>query len=198
MTADVDRCAMPSLVRRAEVDSAAAEQLFGMLYDELRRLAHRQLRKQVGEQSLSPTTLVHEAYLRMVGDHALMFPDRARFFAYAARVMRALAIDHARSAGAQKRDRQLTVAWPHDEFGNLPAQSSPEYLVELGEALDTLGALDAPLAEVVELHFFAGLSFAEIAALRAVSERTVQRDWQKARLLLSCWLREKDANASPV
>lgn len=160
------------------------EYLFTAFYDELRRRANWELR-QGAPVTLGPTTLLHEAFLSMSPRQAMSFGDHRQFIAYAARAMRGLIVDHLRSRGAQKRGGQL-------EIDSLPSEL-PEHLDDaqafalenLRDALDTLAAADPRLAECVELKFFCGLSFGEIARLREVSERTVQRDWDKARLFLS-------------
>jgi RNA polymerase sigma factor (TIGR02999 family) len=110
------------------------------------------------------------------------FPDRARFMAYAARVMRGLIIDHAREGRALKRGGQFEITVLDTRVEESAA--SPQELSQLGDALDDLAADDPALAEVVDLKFFCGFSFAEIGAMRGVSERTVQRDWEKARIYL--------------
>jgi RNA polymerase sigma factor (TIGR02999 family) len=162
--------------------SPAGAGLFTLLYVELHRLAEAKLRR-AGGVTLGATTLVHEAYLRMMGHEDARFPDRSRFLAYASRVMRSLVIDHARQRQAQKRARHLSDTLDDEA---LPAghREAEESLTSLCEALQQLTDIDAKLAELVDLRFFAGCSFAEIAVLRNVCERTVQRDWCKARLLL--------------
>ena len=167
--------------RAATGDEAAKKALFAALYDELHRLAERQLRRGGAELTLGATTLLHEAYLDIAGREGVHFPDRARFLGYAARAMRGLLIDHARRAGAQKRGRALAVTLTEGASGS--AAPAVE-LGRLSDALDELAAIEPALAEVVDLHFFCGYALGEIAALRDVSERTVQRDWRKARLLL--------------
>lgn len=171
----------------ARGDAAAAPQLFAALYRELHRLARKQLHLNGAGATLGATTLLHEAYIDL-SRRGVVFPDRARFFAYAARAMRGLIIDYVRERRALKRGGafQLTTL---DEAKADAAQPEDD-LAPLGEALDALAQADAPLAELVELKFFAGLNFAEIAALRGVSERTVQRDWAKARLILHDLLRD--------
>jgi RNA polymerase sigma factor (TIGR02999 family) len=168
-------------------DRAAVAQLFSSLYRELHRLAQRQLHRSAGGITLGATTLLHEAYLDLSAGRA-DFPDRARFFAYAARAMRGLIIDHLRERRAVKRGGEFHFT----ELDTEISESVPQEISEterLAEALDELAGVDAPLAELVDLKFFCGLSFAEIAALRGVSERTVQRDWKKARLYLHDTLR---------
>jgi RNA polymerase sigma factor (TIGR02999 family) len=184
-----EREQLEQLMRRADGgDELAADQLFTTLYSELRRLAQSQLHRHQGVLSLGATTLVHEAYLRMLGPDAPVFPDQARFFAYASKAMRGLAIDYSRRRRTQKRGRQLeTTPWD-DEAA--PVDTAAVDLSALGDALEELATLDASLAELVDLHFFGGMTFVEIASLRVSSERTVQRDWQKARLLLHRSLRD--------
>ncbi len=167
--------------------SPPTPELFAALYRELHRLARKQLHLNGSGATLGATTLLHEAYLDL-SRRGIVFPDRARFFAYAARAMRGLIIDYVRERRALKRGGafQLTTLDTAKADG---AQADDE-LAALGEALDALAQADAPLAELVELKFFGGLNFAEIAALRGVSERTVQRDWAKARLILHGLLRE--------
>lgn len=175
------------LARAGNAKQPASEQLFASLYAELRRLAESQLRRQGGPAVASATTLVHEAYMTMIGQDGLSFPDRARFFAYAARAMRGLLVDYSRRRRAKKRGSQFEITLHEDDA--LPADGTGTELSEIADALEELAKLDAPLAELVDLCFFAGLSFREIAEMRQVSERTVQRDWQKARLLLHRLLR---------
>ena len=154
-----------------------------MLYHELHGLAERHLQRGGVGLTLSTTTLLHEAYLNIAARDALAFPDRARFLAYASRAMRGLVIDFARSRRAIKRGREFEITLTEDAAPSI-RPDEVEDLADLGEALDELGKLDPALAELVDLHFFCGLSLAEIASVRNVSERTVQRDWRKARLLL--------------
>ena len=162
-------------------DNDAATTLFTTLYHELHRVAARQLRAGSAGSTLGATTLLHECYLDIAG-HGTAFPDQSRFIAYAARAMRGLIIDHIRERRAKKHGGEFHLTTLDTEI----ADSVPEgeKTVQLADALDELAHVDAALAELVDLKFFCGLSFAEIAAVRSVSERTVQRDWQKARLLL--------------
>ena len=128
-------------------------------------------------------TLLHEAYLALNRAQA-SFPDRARFMGYVARAMRGLIIDYARRSRAKKRGGgafEITLA---PDAAPAAASVDALELESLGDALDELAAFQPALAELVDLHFFGGLQFVEIAALRGVSERTVQRDWRKARLFL--------------
>ena len=156
------------LVQASEAgDKAARNELFAMLYRELHRLAQHHLARSGGPLTLSATTLLHEAYLDISRREHLAFPERNSFMAYASRAMRGLVIDYCRSKGAQKRGG--------GDAGTFE---------QLDQALQELEALDAPLAQLVDLKFFCGFTFGELAAMRGVSERTVRRDWEKARLLL--------------
>jgi RNA polymerase sigma factor (TIGR02999 family) len=177
-----------SLVTSAERgDRGAAEALFAALYSELHRLAKRELARRGAGVSLGVTTLLHEAYLDMSARDAGSFPDRPRFMGYAARVMRGLIIDHARSRRAQKRGGEFELTSLGTEAAE-QAVDAPE-LTRIGDALDELAQVDPSLAQIVDLKFFCGFSFAEIAAMRGVSERTVQRNWEKARIYLHRTLR---------
>src|SRR5262249_46507013 len=132
--------------------------------------------------TLGATTLLHEAYLDIAGRDGPSFPDRARFMKYASRVMRGLIIDHARSRRAAKRGGKFEITSLGTEVEENLADD--QELTRISEALDTLAETDSSLAEVVDLKFFCGFSFAEIAAMRGVSERTVQRQWEQARIYL--------------
>lgn len=182
---------LAALVARAETgDAAAKDALFAALYGELHRLAQVHLHRSAGNLTLGATTLLHEAYLDIAGRQSLAFPDRARFLGYASRAMRGLVIDYVRTRNARKRGGELTFT-SLDEARAQPLEEHRE-LVALDAALDQLAALDPPLSELVDLKFFCGFSFADIAALRSVSERTVQRDWAKARLLLHAYLQDSE------
>jgi RNA polymerase sigma factor (TIGR02999 family) len=175
------------LIGEAEAGSAgASEELFATLYAELHRLADRELRRLGPQLSLGTTTLLHEAYLDLAGRAGVHFPDRARFMSYAARAMRGLVIDYVRWSRAQKRGGGAYEITLTDGSVHAPpaAGNEPMELQRLSDALDELAGLEPELAHLVDLHFFCGYSFVEIAEMRGVSERTVQRDWRKARLLL--------------
>jgi RNA polymerase sigma factor (TIGR02999 family) len=163
-------------------DAAAADQLFAILYEELHGIAERQLHQGGGGLSLGTTTLLHEAYLNIADREGVSFAGRGQFLAYAARAMRGLMLDYARRRQAKKRGGEFHITSSGaDAAAN---QVRPDELEQLDGALHTLAAVDPSLAQVVDLHFFGGFSLNEIAALRGVSERTVQRNWRKARLLL--------------
>jgi RNA polymerase sigma factor (TIGR02999 family) len=168
-------------------DRAAANQLFATLYDELHRMARIQLAKRGGGMTLGATTLLHEAYLNISDREGVAFPDRNRFMGYAARAMRGLIIDYARRRQAQKRGGEFEITSLSTNIAEAPADADD--LTRLSSALDELEGTEPGLARVVDLKFFAGFSFAEIASMMAVSERTVQRDWQKARIFLHQVLR---------
>jgi RNA polymerase sigma factor (TIGR02999 family) len=179
---------LSSLIEAAEKgDRPAAEALFSTLYSELHRLARRELARGSGIATLSATTLLHEAYLNMAGRTDPNFPDETRFLAYAARVMRGLIIDYIRNRQAQKRGGMFVITSLGDETPESPA--TDRELTQISEALDRLAKVEPGLAEVVDLKFFCGFSFAEIAAIQQLSERTVQRKWEKARIYLHRELR---------
>jgi RNA polymerase sigma factor (TIGR02999 family) len=172
---------LDTLIRSSEGgDAKAREQLFTVLYAELHSLAQRQLRRN-SSMTLSPTTLLHETYLDMSSRGSGVFPDRARFLAYASRAMRGLIVDYYRSRSAQKRGGAFEITGlPTD----IPEVKSDLELERLSEALDALHDIEPRLAQVVDLKFFCGMTFAEIGAALDASERTVKRDWEKARILL--------------
>jgi RNA polymerase sigma factor (TIGR02999 family) len=163
-------------------DAGAREQLFSTLYAELRKIAQRELRKRGRSLSLGATTLLHEAYLNIANREGIEAIDRPRFLAYACRAMRGLVIDYARARQAQKRGGGFEITSMPTEVPE--ANVDHHELERIGHAVDELATIDSNLAQVVDLKFFCGYSFGEIAALRGVSERTVQRDWEKARILL--------------
>jgi RNA polymerase sigma factor (TIGR02999 family) len=164
-------------------DRSAADALFTALYAELHQLAERQLARRGSDLTLGVTTLLHEAYLDMAQREGTVFPDRGRFMAYAARVMRSLILDYVRDHRAQKRGGEFQIT-TLDEDRAPAAADGGEDLEGVGAALERLTALDPALAEVVDLKFLCGFSLGEIAAMRGVSERTVQRRWEKARIYL--------------
>jgi len=169
-------------------DTGELDRLFASLYDELRRLAHRHLRRRTPDQTLDTTALIHEAYLRMVDQSRAQWADRARFFAYASRVMRAILVDDARRRGAAKRGAGALRFSLEDR--DLPVEEQSEFVLALDEALDRLGALSERLARTVECRFFGGMTEEEVAAALAVSDRTVRRDWLKAKAWLYAELTE--------
>ncbi|MGE3277331.1 MAG: ECF-type sigma factor [Vicinamibacterales bacterium] len=163
-------------------DRGAADALFTALYAELHRMARRELARRGGGLTLGATTLLHDAYLDISAREGAAFPDRNRFMAYACRVMRGLIIDYVRGRQAQKRGGLFELT----AIGTDVAAAVPDAaaLARLSDALDELSAVDERLARTVDLKFFCGFTFGEIAAMAGVSERTVQRDWDKARIFL--------------
>jgi RNA polymerase sigma factor (TIGR02999 family) len=161
--------------------SPALLELFGTLYSDLHRLAARELRRNTA-LTLSTTTLLHETFVSLSPQRSLAFGGKDGFLAYAARAMRSLVIDHVRHRRAQKRGSGYEIS---------SLRTDPPYVAEadvtiekLSEALDVLAVSEPRLAECVDLKFFCGFSFGEIAQMWQVSERTVRRDWNRARLLL--------------
>ena len=173
-------------------DRAALDRVLSTLYNELHAMARRQLAGQYG-QTLDATALVHEAYLKLIGRRDVQFDDRAHFFAYAASAMRSVVVDYARQRLAQKRggDLHRVTELPDDVEGGLRLD---EDLLALDSALTKLAQVDTKLAQIVELRYFAGLSEQEIADLLKRSERSIRRDWQKARMYLLASLGEPDHN----
>ena len=162
-------------------ERVVADALFGTLYAELHRLARRELSRQ-GPGALGVTTLLHEAYLSISGREGTVFVDQARFMAYAARVMRGLIIDDVRRRRSEKRGGLFEItslAMDHAD-----SATDPRSLIMISDALDELSEIEPGLAEIVDLKFFCRFSFAEIAAMRGVTERTIQRNWEKGRLYL--------------
>ena len=173
------------LIKTADAgDDAAAAALFGVLYRELHAIAERQLRRGGSELTLGTTTLLHEAYLNISTREGIHFATRGQFLAYAARAMRGLMIDYVRQRRAKKRGGEFAITSSGVEEVARADGLAAEDLAQLGAALDTLATVDGELAQLVDLHFFCGFTLRELAELRGVSERTVQRDWRTARLLL--------------
>ena len=174
-------------------DRGAMDRVLATLYQELHSMARRQLAGQHGH-TLDATALVHEAYLKLIGrgTGAAQFDDRAHYFAYAASAMRSVVVDYARQRLAQTRggDLHRVTDLPEDIEGGLRLD---EDMLGLDTALNRLASVDERLAQVVEMRYFAGLSELEIAALLKRSERSVRRDWQKARMFLLASLQESPA-----
>lgn len=168
-------------------DRSVLDQLFDSAYPELRRMAHQRLYRASAITSLDTTGLVHECYLRLAKPAGLRIEDRAYLMGCAARAMRCIIIDllRRRSAVRHGGDTLKVTLDPEQE----PAPAEESEALRVGEALQELEQVDARLARVVEMKYFAGMEFSEIAAAMGVSERTAQRDWQKARLWLDVALR---------
>jgi RNA polymerase sigma factor (TIGR02999 family) len=183
-----------TLVQQADLrDPIAVDALFAECYRELHRLAESHIRRAGPGATLSPTTLLHEAYLNLSGRTEVAFRDQGRFLAYAARAMRGLVIDYVRRRQALKRGRDIEVPLTDDLDAAAEIPGAADELRGLSDALDELASVSPMLAELVDLYFFCGFTFGEIAVLRNVSERTIQRDWRKARLLLHRALLEASA-----
>jgi RNA polymerase sigma factor (TIGR02999 family) len=160
-------------------DQAAFDRLFPLVYDDLRQMAHRHLARERGDHSLATTDLVHEAYLRLVDQRRVDWADRAHFFGVAAQAMRRILVDHARRHQAAKRGGKRERVTLDEELA--VADQRADVLVALDEALTRLSAVDERLAKVVELRFFGGLTETETAEVLGVTDRTVRRDWVKAK-----------------
>jgi RNA polymerase sigma-70 factor (ECF subfamily) len=163
-------------------DQSALEQLVPLVYAELRRVAHRRMRAERQGNDLQTTALIHEAYIRLVDAHRMRWEDRAHFFAVSAKLMRQILVDVVRTRGARKRGADIA----HIELDEaaLPAPERGGVLVALDAALDALAQVDARKSQVVELRYFGGLSVEETSEVLGVSEKTVMRDWQMAKLWL--------------
>ena len=170
-------------------EAGAVDGLVALTYRELHTLAHQRLRRSQAITLLDTTSLVHECYLRLVKVGDLQSTERGQFIAYAARAMRSIIIDFARQRAAQRRGGGNDKVTLDPELSDQGAADAQE-LVRIADALDQIGRLDQRLVQVVELKYFAGLSNEEIAATLQVNERTVRRDWEKARALLYLHLQE--------
>jgi RNA polymerase sigma factor (TIGR02999 family) len=159
----------------------AVDTLFPLVYRELRAMARRQLGANAGQATLGPTALVHEAYLKLVDHTQANVQDRHHFFAVAARAMRQILVDYVRNRRARKRGGGQVGPLDTD---SVPVDAQVFELLAIDRALTRLEALDERLARLVELRVFAGLSVEEAAEALGISERTVKRDWQKARAFL--------------
>ena len=177
-----DRSITALLAKLSEGSRDAEAALITQVYSELRRQARYYMRHERPDHTLQPTALVHEAYQRLLQQRQVPWQDRAHFFAAAAQLMRHILVDHARARQAGKRggpQHQVTLV-----EGLRWAEAQSIDVLALNQALERLEELDARQAKIVELHFFAGLGFEEIAALLSLGERTVMRDWSMARAWL--------------
>jgi RNA polymerase sigma factor (TIGR02999 family) len=166
----------------SEGDQGAAERLMPLVYDELRKLARDYLRRERADHTLQPTALVNEAYLKLVDQRRVNWQNRSHFFGIAAQIMRRILVDHARSHAAEKRGgmrHKLSL----DEANVLPAERALD-LIELDDALRRLSEVFPRKGQVIELRFFGGLSVEETAHVLGVSDKTVMREWQSAKLWL--------------
>jgi len=170
------------LVKWRSGDGDALQALMPLVYQEMRRLAHRYLRRERAGHTLQSTALVHEAYVRLAGSAPAQWQDRAHFFGIAAHVMRQILVEYARARNAGKRGGpaiKLTI-----DTINMPSSDPDLDLVALDDALKDLARIDAQQSRVVELRFFSGLSIDETAEVLGISESTVKRDWSTARVWL--------------
>ena len=167
-------------------ESAQIDQVFALLYSELRQMAASRLGNR--NQTLSPTALVHEVFLGLTANQSLSLTNRRHFFACAARSMRCIVIDHARRSSAERRGGDLSRITLNDGLiGHVGAGNDAD-LLSLDQALKRLDHVNSRQREVVELHYFAGLTFAEIATLHGCAERTALRQWERARAFLHAQL----------
>jgi RNA polymerase sigma factor (TIGR02999 family) len=164
-------------------DEGALNELFAITYRELRDLAHERLRRSVKDDELNTTALVHEAYLRLTRARELGLEDRAHFLGYVGRVMRSVVVDFARERLAQRRGGAVLFVTVTTNIPDLNSINA-EQVVQIEDALQLLGQTEERLVRVVEMKFFAGLSIEEIASSLNIADRTVRRDWDKARMLL--------------
>lgn len=163
-------------------DRAAADQAFALVYGELQRIARRQVAR--APSGPGATSLVHEVYLRLARPDAMQVDNREHFFALAARAMRQLAVDHARQRAAAKRGGGIVPEALDEIAERVGAIGDAERLIGLDQALERLATLDRALVALVEMRFFAGLELSEIAEITGRSERSLKRDWRKARAVL--------------
>jgi RNA polymerase sigma factor (TIGR02999 family) len=188
---------MTDLLRSAQAgDAQASSRLFEVVYADLKRLAHARLYKLGGSGELETTALVHESFLRLVEHGQLRTVDRHAFFGYVARVMRSVVIDQVRAQQAAKRGGDgvivtLTTGVQGESFDD-------ERLLAMNAALDVLERVAPDYHRLVELRYFAGLSMSEVAELRGLSTRTIQREWDKARAFLRRLMQEAEPSAEPA
>lgn len=171
--------------RRGESDAVA--NLFSQLYPELRQLARGRLKRHPAPTLLDTTSLVHESYLRFLRAGKVQVSDRAHFLAYAARVMRSVVVDFARESSAERRGGQEVHIALDTDAAQVPVGDVE--IIRVHEALEELAKLSERLVQVVEMRYFAGMTETEIAEALGITERTVRRDWEKARILLASALK---------
>ncbi len=172
------------IVRARAGERGAFDELFETLYPDLRRIAHVRLSRHVRDTLMDTTVLVHECYMKFVGAQRLSVTDRVHFLSYAASAMRSIIVDMARAARAERRGGDAPHVTLNTEHADNVA-AGEDQIVDIDEALKELAKLDERLVRVVEMRYFAGMTDAEIGAALGVTDRTVRRDWEKARLLLA-------------
>ena len=171
------------LQRARQGDEAALAGIFDLAYSELRKLAHARLRRSAPNTLLDTTALVHEVYLRFADVGRLHIGDREHFLRYASHAMRSVIVDFVRERVAQRRGGGVAHVTLNSELDVAGLESEAEIL-RVHEALEELGQRDPRLVQVVEMRYFAGMTNAEVAGALGMNERTVRRDWEKARILL--------------
>lgn len=176
------------IIRARDGDRAAVDGLFKAMYPDLRRIAHARLRRGFPDPDVGTTALVNECYLKLRASNRLDAESRAHFFAYTASAMRSIIVDIARAKAAERHGGRL-VQVTLDEAQLSEDSSGEELILNVHEALKQIGELDQRLVQLVEMRYFAGMTDVEIAEALGVTDRTVRRDWQKARLLLATALR---------
>lgn len=176
------------IIRAREGDRAAVDGLFEAMYPDLRRIAHARLRRGFPDPDVGTTALVNECYLKLRASNRLDAHSRAHFFAYTASAMRSIIVDIARAKATERHGGQV-VHVTLDEALLSGDSSGEELILKVHEALQQIGELDQRLVQLVEMRYFAGMTDPEIAEALGVTDRTVRRDWQKARLLLATALR---------
>lgn len=180
----VEQDVTEALLAHRQGEPGAFDRLVALVYDDLRRIAHRQLGRFRPGRTVNSTALVHEAYLKMVDQSRVSWQDRSHFFGIAASAMRQILVDHARRRGRRKRGGDMRPATLDDNLAAVAADAERILLVH--DALERLAAVDTRLARVAECRYFAGYSEEETAGILGVSPRTVRRDWTRAR----AWLLE--------
>jgi RNA polymerase sigma factor (TIGR02999 family) len=174
-----------SLLRKSAAgDAVAISEVYATLYPELRRIAHSRLRQCNGHVSLDTTALVHDGYLKFVQTRALDVKSRAHFLAYASTVMRSVIVDLIRESQAERRGGGRFDLTLNTHIADTSPDTTADEALHVHEALSKLEAIDPRMARVVEMRYFAGLNDSEIAECLGVTERTVGRDWEKARVFL--------------
>lgn len=171
------------LLQWSRGDADALDRLMPVIYEECRRIAAQQIQRQDRDNTLDPTGVVHELYLRLIDQRRATWENRAHFFAIAAQLMRRILVDYARRRGAKKRGGAALLV-SLDAAGDTPSDSREEDVVGIDDALERLAAIDADQVRIIELRFFAGLTVEDTALVVGRSPRTVKREWQLAKAWL--------------